>query len=180
MPSQFSPDGKKLLLWTDSPPIHHLEMLDLATRKVNRIVWAPEDLKGPRLSPDGRWISFIAKVGTHQWQAFVAPVSQEKLLGSSDWVPVTPASDSFFFAFWSARNDLIYTLSSHGLGGNLRFLDAQRLDTETKQPVGAAVPVYEFDETLVPGMDPVWNTVSVDGNRIILELGGVSTDIWIK
>jgi hypothetical protein len=42
------------------------------------------------------------------------------------------------------------------------------------------MPVYEFDETLVPGMDPVWNTVSVDGNRIILELGGVSTDIWIK
>jgi hypothetical protein len=179
MPRQFSPGGKKLLLWADSPPIQHLAMLDLATRKVNRIVWAAEDLKGPRLSPDGHWISFIAKVGTHQWQAFVAAVSQEKLLGSSDWVPVTPVADSFFFAFWSARSDLIYMLSSRAQGGNLRFLDAQRLDTETKHPVGAAIPIYEFDETLVPGMDPVWNTVSVDGNRIILELG-VSTDVWIK
>ena len=180
MPRQFSSDGKKLLLWADSPPIQHFDILDLATRKVNRIVWATEDLKDPRLSPDGRWISFVAAVGTHRWQAFVAPVSQEKLMGSSDWVPVTPVSDSFFFAFWAPHSDLIYTLSSHGRGGNLRFLDAQRLDTETKHPVGAARPVYEFKETLVPGMDPAWNTVSVAGSRIILELGGVSTDIWIK
>jgi dipeptidyl aminopeptidase/acylaminoacyl peptidase len=181
MPRQFSPDGKKLLLWTDSPPIQHLDMLDIATRKLNRIVWATEDLKDPHLSPDGRWITFIAKVGSNQWQAFVAPLSEEKLLGSSDWVPVTPPSESFFFAFWSSRGDLIYTLSSHAPGGNLRFLDAVRLDPETKHPIGAAaIPVYEFNETLVPGMDPVWNTVSADGSRIILELGGVSTDIWIK
>jgi Tol biopolymer transport system component len=180
MPRQFSPDGKKLLLWTDAPPIQHLDMLDLATREVNRIVWATEDLKGPHLSPDGRWISFVAKVGKRQWQAFVAPVSQDKLLASSDWVPVTPVSDWFFHALWSAQGDLIYTLSSHERGGNLRFLDAQRLDPETKHPIGAAMPVYEFDETLVPGMDPVWNTVSVDGSRIMLELGGVSTDVWIK
>jgi hypothetical protein len=180
MPSQFSPEGKQLLLWADSPPNSHFDMLDLATRKVNRIVSATADLKGPHLSPDGLWISFVAEVGTHKWQAFVAPVSQGKLLGSSEWVPVAPISDSIVFAFWSAHNDLIYTLSSHGLGGNLRFLDAQRLNAETKHPLGAAMPVYEFDETLVPGMDPVWNTISVDGNRIILELGGVSTDIWIK
>jgi Tol biopolymer transport system component len=180
MPRQFSPDGKKLLLWTDAPPMQHLDLLDLATRKVSRIVWATEDLKGPRLSPDGRWISFIAQVGTHQWQAFVAPVSEEKQLTSSDWVPVTPVSDSWFFAFWSSRSDLIYTLSSHSHGGNLVFLDAQKLDPETKHPAGTATSVYEFHETLVPGMDPVWNNISVDGNRIILELGGVSTDIWIK
>jgi len=90
------------------------------------------------------------------------------------------AGIGLFFAFWSSRSDLIYTLSSHGRGGNLRFLDAQRLDPETKHPVGAATPVYGFDETLVPGMDPVWNNVSVDDSRIVLELGGVSTDIWIK
>jgi len=180
MPRQFSPDGKKLLLWTDSPPMQHLDLLDLATRQVSRIVLATGDLKGPRLSPDGRWISFVAKVGTNQWQAFVVPASEEKPLGSLDWVPVTPASERFFYAFWSAKGDLIYTLSSHSAGGNLRFLDAQRLDPETKHPVGADMPVYEFDETLVPGMDPVWNNLAMDGNRIILELGGASTGIWIK
>jgi hypothetical protein len=62
----------------------------------------------------------------------------------------------------------------------LRFLDGRRLDAETKRPIGAAIPVYEFNETLVPGMDPVWNTVAVAGGRIVLELGGVGSDIWIK
>jgi len=61
-----------------------------------------------------------------------------------------------------------------------RFLDAHLLDSLTKRPVGVPLPVYEFNEALVPGMDPLWNTVAVDGNRIVLELGGVSTDIWIK
>ena len=180
MPRQFSPDGKKLLLWSDSPPIRHFDLLDLATRKLNRIVWAAEDLKGPRLSPDGRWISFVAAAGKRRWKAFAAPVSEEKPTGSSDWAPVTPVSDSFFFTFWSPRGDLIYTLSSHGRGGNLRFLDAQKLDAETKHPVGPAMPVYQFDEKLVPGMDPIWNAISVAGGRIILELGGLSTDIWVK
>ena len=180
MPRQFSEDGKQLLLWTDSPPMRHLDVLDLATRQVSGVVWANEDLKAPRLSPDGRWISFVAKVRRNQWQAFIAPVSEAKPLGSSDWVPVTPASDRFFYAFWSAKGNLIYTLSSHSAGGNLRFLDAVRLDPESKHPVGDAVPIYEFDEALVPGMDPVWNSVSMDGARIILELGSSSTGVWIK
>jgi Tol biopolymer transport system component len=180
MPRQFSPDGTKLLLWSDSPPIQYFDLLDLETHKVNRIVWSSEDLKSPSLSPDGRWISFVAAVGRRRWQAFVAPVSDERLLSSFDWTAVTPVSDSFFFAFWGERNDVIYTLSSHAPGGNLRFLEAQRLDSETKHPAGAATPVYEFDEALVPVMDPLWNTVSVAGNKIVLELNGVTTDIWIK
>ena len=180
MPRQFSEDGKQLLLWTDSPPIQHLDVLDLATRQVSRVVWANEDLKAPRLSPDGRWISFVAKVRGNQWQAFITPVSEAKPLGSSDWVPVTPASDRFFYAFWSAMGNLIYTLSSHSAGGNLRFLDAVRLDPESKHPVGDTVPIYEFDEAWVPGMDPVWNSVSMDGDRIIVELGSSSTGVWIK
>ena len=180
MPRGFSVDGKKLLLWADSPPVHHLDLLDLATRKVNRVVWAGQDLSGPRLSPDGRWVSFVARMGEHKWQTFVAPAWPEKLLSSPEWVPITPVSDSFHFAFWSANGDLIYILTAHAAGGNLRFLEAQRLNAQTKRPIGVTVPVYEFDDSRAPGMDPIWNTVAVAGNRIILELGGVSTNIWIK
>jgi hypothetical protein len=155
-------------------------MFDLATRRVSRVVWAGEDLSGPRLSPDGRWVSFVAKRGEHQWQTFVAPVATEKLLSSSDWLPIEPVSDSFHFAFWSTRGDLLYTLTARCGSGNLRWLEAHRLDSETKRPIAGAVPVYEFGEMLVPGMDPIWNTVAVVDNRIILELGGLSTNIWIR
>lgn len=174
MPRQFSQDGTKLLLWTDTSPMQHLDLLDLPTGQLSRVVWGNEDLSAPSLSPDGKWIAFAADAGAHHWQAFVASASQQAR------VPVTTVSDSFLYAFWGPRSDVLYVLSSHGQGGNLRFLDAQRLDPETKRPLGAATPVYEFGETLVPGMDPVWNNISVDANRIILALGGVSTDIRIK
>ena len=86
----------------------------------------------------------------------------------------------FFYAFWSTRDDLVYILSSRSQGGNLRFLDAQRVDPVTKQRAGEPVGVYEFDESLVPGMDPLWNPITIDQNRLVLELRGVTSSVWIK
>ena len=179
MPRQFSPDGHQLLLWLDSPAQQRIDIVDLASRKITPIVSSTKPLMAPNFSADGRWILFVAQVDTQSWQAFVVPVS-ERTPGPPEWIPVTTVSNGFFYAFWSAYGDLFYTLSSHEQGGNLRFLDAHRIDVANKRPLAAAVPVYEFDETLVPGMDPVWNNVSVDGDRIVLELGGINTNIWIK
>jgi len=81
---------------------------------------------------------------------------------SADWVPITPPTRHFFYACWSARDDLVYILSSRGEGGNLRFLDAQRVDPTTKRRVGEPVEVYQFDESFVPGMDALWNPIAVD------------------
>ena len=179
MPRAFSPDGSKLLLWSDSPPSRHLDLLDLSTRKIDAIVASTNELYAPRLSRDGRWVTFIVQTGDQQWRGFAAPVNG-RTTGPAGWIPLTAPSNQFFYLFPSSREDLIYLLSSHGEGGNLRYLDVQRLDAASKRPSGAATPVYQFDESLVPGMDPIWNPISLDGNRIILELGGVGTNIWIR
>jgi len=142
-----------------------------------RTVRAP--LSSPHISPDGQWISFVAKVGD-AWQGFAAPLREDRPALSADWIPVTELSSSFLYVFWSARDDLVYTLSSRSRGGNLRFLDAQRVDSVTKRRTGEPVGVYEFDESLVPGMDAIWNAVSIEHNRLVLELGGVTSSIWIK
>jgi Tol biopolymer transport system component len=180
MPRGFTPDGKGLLLWDDTPPIQHLDMLDIGSRRTNRVVWSGGDLTDPRLSPDGRWVSFVAKMGEHRWQTFAAPTTTEKLLSSSEWIVITPVSDSFHFAFWSERGDIIYILTAHEGSGNLRWLEAQRVDPSSKHPMGAPWPLHEFEKSRVPGMDPIWNPVSVAGGKIILELSDVSTDIWVK
>jgi hypothetical protein len=92
----------------------------------------------------------------------------------------SPPTRQFFYAFWSARDDLVYILSSRSEAGNLRFLDSQRVDPATKQHTGERVLVYEFDESLVPGIDALWNPIAIDHNRLMLELGGVSSSVWIK
>jgi len=179
MPRGFTPDGRKLLLWNDSPYTPHFDLLDLRTRKIDTVVVADAPLSAPRLSADGRWISFVAKVGDG-WQGFVARLREDRPALKADWIPVTPRSDRFFYAFWSARDDLVYVLSSRSRGGNLRFLDAQHLDRATKQRAGEPVAVYEFDDSLAPGMDAIWNPITIDANRLVLELGGVSSGVWIK
>jgi len=179
MPRGFSLDGRKLLLWNDSVSAPHFDLVDLRTRQLRTVVVANEPLSAPRISPDGQWICFVAKIG-EVWQGFAAPLREDRPALSADWIPVTQPSNSFLYVFWSARDDLIYILSSRSRGGNLRFLDAQRVDFVTKQRSGEPVAVYEFDESLVPGMDAIWNPITIDHNRLILELGGVSSSIWIK
>jgi Tol biopolymer transport system component len=179
MPRAFTPDGHKLLLWNDTSGASHFDLLDLSSGQVITVVVAGGPLSSPRLSPDGRWVSFVAKVD-NGWQGFVAPLRDDRPSLSGDWVPVTAPSDAFFYALWSARNDLIYILSSRHQGGNLRFLDAQRVDPTTKQREGEPVAVYEFEESLVPGMDAIWNPITIDQNRLVIELGGVSSSVWIK
>jgi Tol biopolymer transport system component len=179
MPREFTRDGHTLLLWNDSPAAPRFDLLDLRTRHVESVVVADAPLSGPRISPDGQWISFVAKVGDG-WQGFLAPLRAGRPALRADWVAITPPTREFFYAFWSARDDLVYLLSSRSQGGNLRFLDAQRVDPARKRPAGDPVGVYEFDESLVPGMDAIWNPIAIDHNRLVLELGGASSSVWIN
>jgi Tol biopolymer transport system component len=180
MPRGFSPEGKRLLLWTNSAPLHHLDMLNLDSGQINQITSSEQDLISPNLSSDGDWVTFVAKVGEHGWQTFAALVSSGKPLHSFDWIPVTPLSDSFHFAFWSERGDIVYNLTARGGSGNLKWLEAQRVDPASKHPIGVPQLLYEFGDMLVPGMDSVWNPVAVNGGKIILELGNIGTNIWAK
>jgi len=40
--------------------------------------------------------------------------------------------------------------------------------------------VYEFHEPRVPMMDPTWNRVTALKDRIVLELGDISTNVWVN
>lgn len=98
MPRGFTPDGRKLLLWSDSSPAPHLDLLDVLSRRVQPAVVANTPLSAPRISADGRWISFVAKVG-NGFQGFVAPIHDDRPALGSDWVPVTSPTPYFFYAF---------------------------------------------------------------------------------
>jgi hypothetical protein len=66
--------------------------------------------------------------------ADLLPVSPRKPVNSFDWIPVTPLSDSFQFAFWSEGGDIVYDLTARGGGSNLKWLELQRVDPANKHP----------------------------------------------
>lgn len=179
MPRSISADGKRVLLQTDSDPKRHLDVLDTGSGKIQEIVWSAfEQFYAPQLSPDGQWIVFVA--GAEQrWQTFIAPVragGAEK----PDWIPVAPQTESFHLSFWSAAGDMVYVLTSRPGHPNLLWLEAQRLNPASRQPVGARIAMYELSEAQAPSMDPLWNTMSAIPGKIVLELNETAAGIWIK
>jgi hypothetical protein len=133
---------------------------------------------GPELSPDGSWISFVVKSGEHDFRGYIARVPDTGFALESDWILVNPASHEFQMLFWSPDGNLLYILSEHG-EGNLNWLDAQRLDPQSKRPLGQPFTVYHFKEPRVPTMDPIWNHPAAVEGKILLELGGISTNVWM-
>lgn len=178
MPRSMSRDGKSLLVWTDTEPGNHVDLVDLASGKSRRVLESlNRQFYGPELAPQGDWISFVAKTGD-AFRTCLARVPAEGTVPESEWVSITPSSDEFQMAFWSPDESILYLLTEHG-EGNLNWLDAQRLDTATKRPAGEPVSVYHFKEPRVPAMDPIWNRPVAAGGRIVLELADLSTNVWI-
>jgi Tol biopolymer transport system component len=180
MPRGFSADGKFLLLWSDAEPENHIDLLDLATGKPRTVLrHGIYHFYNPELSSDGAWISFSAKTGEHSFRTFIARIPTEGTVSESEWIGINPSSSDYEMAFWSPDGNLLYLLADHG-EGNLTFLDAQRLDPQSKQPSGELFSVYHFAPPRVPTMDPIWNHPAAVEGRIVLELADMSTNVWIK
>src|SRR5579864_3312534 len=179
MPRGVTPDGRFLLVWADVEPENHIDLVDLQTGKARTILKSlTYQFYGPELSPDGAWISFIAKTGKDEFHSYIARIGQDGITGEHEWIRVNPSSHEFQMAFWSPDGHLLYLLSEHG-EGNLNWLDALKLDPQTKQPAGVPFAVYHFKEPRVPTMDPVWNHPAAAADKIVLELGDVSTNVWM-
>ena len=178
MPRGLSDDGRSLLLWSDTDPGNHLDLLDVQSGKARTLATSNAHFHGPELSPDGGWISFVVKSGEHDFHGYIARVPESGLALESEWIPVNPASHEFQMLFWSPDGNLLYILSEHG-EGNLNWLEAQRLDPQSKRPAGEPFTVYHFKEPRVPTMDPIWNHAAAVEGKILLELGDMSTNVWM-
>jgi hypothetical protein len=179
MPRSLSRDGRSLLTWTDTDPANHIDLVDLDTGKPRPVLDSlSEHFYGPELSPDGKWISFVAKSDRRNFRTYVARVPAQGTVAQHEWIPITRASDNFQMAFWSPDASVLYLLNEHG-EGNLTWLEAQRLDPATKYPAGEPSIVYHFKSPRVPSMDPIWNHPAAVQGRIVLQLVDSSTNVWI-
>jgi Tol biopolymer transport system component len=179
MPRALSRDGKSLLLWTDSDPVNHIDIVDLASGTSRRIVdGLGTKLYGPELSPQGDWISFVANTGSDAFRTFVVPLRPGPSVLAQDWVPITRTSEQYQMAFWSPDGNLLYLLVEDETR-NLNWLHAQPLDPATKRPNGELKSVYQFRAPRVPMKDPVWNRPAAVAGRIIVELVDQTTNVWI-
>lgn len=173
----WSPDNRILLYW--SKDLHQIGALDVASREKAIVLKHPEhSLLRSNFSPDGRWVAFDVIGAPDQVQSFVAPFEGMSLIGQDAWILATSGGALNSVSRWSPDGHSLYFLSDRD--GYL-CLWRQRLDPETRRPLGEAKPVYHLHGTRrsISSVPPHFLEISVARNQIVFPMGERTGNIWM-
>jgi serine/threonine protein kinase len=142
-PYDWSSDSRRVLSIFGNPGnLRSLRLLELASSEITTLVQHPQDLlAGARFSPDGLWVSFVETTAPTRRRIFVVPTTGKLPVPQSNWIPITDGQRLDREPRWSPDGKLLYFLSERD---GFRCIWAQTLDSATKRPAGAPVPVQHF------------------------------------
>jgi Tol biopolymer transport system component len=141
-------------------------LLSSATRKVSN----------PRVSPDGRWLTFDATTPGGLPAVVVAPLRLETPLQESEWLLV---SESASHPFWSRDGCRLYYLPTFPNTDIRSRVFARGFDTSTGRVINEATEILTLREMIVPAM--MTGTVPVVApDQIVFVLGDYRGDVWIR
>ena len=140
--TDWSLDEKKILVFGGDP--YQIKILDIASGAQTPLVNHPKyPLLYGRFSPDNRWISFTARVQPGHGRIAVAPLDGTRPVAESAWIPIADvASDDY--ANWSPDGKSLYFTSGRD---GYSCLWAQRIDVESRRPLGEAFAIQHFHGT---------------------------------
>ena len=129
------------------------------------------DLFEGRVSPDGKWISFIASPNPASSTVFVTPIT------GGPWIPITNRSAYDDKPRWAPNGRTVYFLSNRTGFFNVW---GQRLDPIAKVPLGKPFQVTDFElssQMVTP--DIMSAQIGVTKNRLILPIKEASGAVWV-
>jgi eukaryotic-like serine/threonine-protein kinase len=184
VPERICDDCGQLLQWSrDSAQLLHtfqnpttIRVLDTRTGAKDVIVRHKEyNLWQGQLSPDARWIAFLAAKPDQSKRVFVAPFRREA--AESEWIPITDFVRENDKPRWSPDGNLLYFTSDRD---GSRCIWAQRLDPVTKRPAGEPVAVFHAHSARRSiGMVGIGALeISVAAGRLVFVMGEASGNIW--
>lgn len=161
----WSPDGKRLAVWVESPQEKietEMRIVTLATREVSYLPRAPKRAWSPRWSPDGRYILCLTKPypGTDGLEIYDFKTNKWKILltepGSGNW----PS--------WSHDSRWIYyTGSNQGPGNRVKIL---RISVDG----GAPEKIMDLQDFRATGYDLNWYGLDPEDNPLMLRDAGAN------
>jgi Tol biopolymer transport system component len=173
----WAPDGRWMV---------HVEGLPVRFRSFDRqtgdradaLYHASYQLYLPRISPDGKWLLFLARTGPDRSRICVTRLQPGKPPAETDWITV--ASDDTWNdkPAWSDDGKAVYFTSDQD---GFRCLWKQAVMPDTKQPRGPAVPVFHSHQARV-SIGNAFDSLDVDvrGDTLVFEQGERDGSIWIS
>ena len=182
--SHWSRSGERLIFYGPAPPEigfrFQIAMLTLSSSEVTGLAGDERPLADPRFSPDGNWFAFhTLDLARDRRQVFILPVRTADLpIKRDEWIAVTDGSGSDGRVAWSPDGNLLYFLSDRD---DFRCVWAQRLDPETKKPVGSAFGVYHAHRRRrsMMNVNPGVIGLSVARDKLAISMREITGNIWM-
>jgi serine/threonine protein kinase len=172
----WTPDGRGILYVTGDNP-SGVGLLNIG-RSPNR-AWLQHPGYGifnPRVSNDGRWVSFNARANRlAPARVLVAPVDESGVAPERDWIVVAEEGEA---PAWSPQANLLYFWSERD---GSPCLWAQRLNQTTKRSMGGPIAIQHFHSRGLSWRNLYLGApdIAVARDKIILNLGEHSGNIWM-
>jgi Tol biopolymer transport system component/DNA-binding winged helix-turn-helix (wHTH) protein len=170
-PTDWSRDGKKLLLFRGSP--YQVSLLDVASHQQTTLLTHPTySLVLAHFSPDNRWVSFTARVKPNRAWIMIAPIDGPLPVPEGSWIKVSEDNEAEDAGIWSPDGKIVYFTSSHD---GHTCLWARRIDPSSHQPVGEAFAVQHFHERPIQPLR-IWAPAA---GHIVVSLTEDTSSIWM-
>jgi len=175
-PSDWTHMGGKILCSGGQP--QSISLLDPASGANVPILRHPVyNLDQAHISPDDRWIAFVASDNQNPTRIYLAPLLNGAAPGPAEWIPVTDGTAWDDKPRWLDDSSLIYYSNRDGFG----CVWKQKLLPETKRPAGEPSAVHHFHNL---GQSPrtlfrKGFQIAVTRDILVLNLVDMTGDIWM-
>jgi hypothetical protein len=131
-----------------------------------------------RLSWDSRWVTFYEGSDEGYPRIFVAPILPDRASARADLIPITDGLTWDALPEFSPDGRILYFQSERD---GSRCLWAQRLDADTKKPVGKAFPVQHFHQAALTllHVKPGQRAIAVARDKIVITVAERTGNIWL-
>lgn len=170
-PTDWSGDGKRLLLFRGSP--FEVTLLDVASHRQTTLLTHPAySLVSAHFSPDNRWVSFTARVQPNRAWIMIAPIDGPLPVPEASWIKVSEENEALDTGIWSPDAKMLYFTSSRD--GHI-CLWARRIDPNSHQPAGETFAVQHFHERPIQAL----RIFSAAAGHIAISLTEDTSSIWM-
>ena len=171
-------DGSELLYSAD---VRHrkLALLNTKTGAKRPLVEHPVyELFQASFSPDDRWVAFNPLTPTGQTPIYVVPTNSPNGVPPDQWIRITADNTQDGKPRWSPDGNLIYFVSTRD---GFTCLWAQKLDAQTKRPVGPAFAVYHMHgiRNSMGAIPTQYVSISVGQGKVVMPLSDMKGNVWL-